>query len=382
MNRALLFVALLAFALTSCDSPAPKIIATPVLPTTDVTAQVATAAVPTAKATETNISINPGYESVKKIFDTRGISYSISHGKIFIDNSDTQEKEKILLSAESGKIIETNDGIAKEIITANDESGNRYLYVDGHGWVKDVDISNSSFDNPITIPESWIKINDKKHTALNTLTALHYQDNPTIPQDAPDPKEWISVNYYGGPVLFLDFKPLNSVQVDPDYDPEEAMKSFDYSGVYEVNLSNGGKISIIGQTRNNPSSENENQLINLFAAFDGQTVDAINEQQGDHSVLKEIFESKKKDLVFVFSPPNNFDWPGSNLSFANQPQNPHVVNLNKQGEIFALLNNTDQMAILSKLGSERVASDYSTIIQSIPNEFALRIFYSAILGWM
>lgn len=203
----------LSFLLAACGNMATLVPPTPtntLLPTV----------IPTIKSSETPASpvLSPEYASLQTLFDAENIPYKISDNKIIIDDASTSTIEKIVLNPESGKITKTNDGLAKNIITAVDTNKNRMVFVEGLGWVKDVKPSESSLQKPIKIPLSWTEDKNKiLNTALNTITALHYAENPTITPDAVDPNDWITVNYYGGPVLFLGLKPMNGSQVDPEY---------------------------------------------------------------------------------------------------------------------------------------------------------------------
>lgn len=366
------------FLLTSCSAPNETVTSQVAVSSTPTTIS------PTAIETPVPLAINPEHIALQILFEAQNVPYQIVDGKIVVDDASTSDVEKIVLNPESGKVIETNDGLTSQVITATDKDNNRVIFVEGYGWVKDVITSESSLQNRVKIPYSWTEDENKVlNTALNTIVSLHYAENPTIAPDALDPHDWITAEYYGGPVLYLSFVPMNGSQVDPEYKRSEVIKSFVWSGVFETTAPNGQDIIILAQTRKNATPEKPNQLINLFAAYDKATYEKYVEEQGViTNSVDYLISHNEHDLALVFSPPMGFDWAGSNLTFAGGYANPTVANLYQQGETFSLLRTEDQRVILGKLNKERSSAfDYSTRIPFIPPEFALKIFYAAVNGW-
>ncbi len=384
MKRIVLLFLLLS--LTACSSTVPA--TTPLAITVSPTLETSTPS-PTPKPSETPTpSIRPEYQSLQTLLDNQKATYSLQDGIIVIDDYSTSSKENIALNPESGKVIKTNDGLVKEIVTAVDTDNNRMVFIKGYGWVKDVDSSQSTLDNRIKIPFSWAK-DDRKvlNTVLNTIVGLHYAENPTISSDAALPHYWVNVGFYGGPVLYLAFEPtvINTLVVDPQTAFSKDRKPFAWTGFFETTAPNGKNIIILAQTRKNPSSENSNQLINMFAAFDEETYERYKKEQGDTSVIPWMIYHDEHDLGMVFSPPVGFEWTGGGLWFAKQYPNPTVAELNKQGEIFSLLSLKDQKTVVDKMKKlttgDYAKEDFTTRIESIPPQFALKIFYPAFTSW-
>lgn len=384
MKRIVLLFLLLS--LTACSSATT---ATEPLAVTVSPSLITSTTSPTSKSTESPTpSISAEYQDLQTLLDAQNAFYTLQNGKIVIDDYSTSFKENIVLNPESGKVIQTNDGLAKEIGTALDTDNNRMVYIKGYGWVKDVDPSQSTLDKRIKIPFSWAKDDrNVSNTVLNTIVGLHYAENPTISSDAAIPHYWINVGFYGGPVLYLAFEPtvIDTLSVDPQTAFSKNRKPFAWTGFFETTAPNGKNIIILAQTRKNPTSENPNQLINMFAAFDKETYERYKEEQGDTSVIPWMIYHDENDLGMVFSPPIGFKWAGGDLWFAKQYPNPTVAELNKQGEIFSLLSIEDQKTVVGKMKKlttgEYAKEDYTTRIESIPPGFALKFFYPAFTSW-
>ncbi len=348
---------------------------------------------PTAKNIIYTLTPPPGTETapaglnvtpdVQKFLADHKVPYTTGvDGSATIDLADTSTTEK--RAVEKISVTQTNDGLAKEILTGyNKEDGSRVVFVENYGWVKDIDIASSTPENPLKVPFEWTQDTG----VLNTLVALHYSESPTIAPDAVNPHYYININWYGSFAPYLSFDYINCNSNDPEATFTKAQKPFTWSGFFKTTASQGKEIVILVQTRKNPTEINKKQLINLFFGLDGETFQQMIEKKvkDGRSLIRLYIDDDYVQLSGVIPPPKEFPWNSTTLSFARQRENPTVLGLQKQGELFSLLEEEDIIkAKITALQNKESGSsnlDYFVRIQSIPSKMALKILLPAFEGW-
>jgi hypothetical protein len=180
--------------LTACSGGTAVSTATAVLSETAVPSAIP---IPTSTPTQVELTSTPdplkGLDpEIRELFSAQNVGFEAgADGSLKVDLADTPSKESITI--ENITHTKTNDGLSQNILTATSkEDGSRMVHIEGFGWVKDMEFNFTDPNTLTVVPENW------PNRAINTLAALHYSENPRIPENAVDPQFNINIGGFGG----------------------------------------------------------------------------------------------------------------------------------------------------------------------------------------
>ena len=379
---------LLLFFLTACAAPTSI---KPATPTTTVTATSIALPSPNptlpAPTAEPVLKVTP---EVQVVLDSQKAEYAVNaDGKAIIDLKNTEEEENFVLE-EIGH-IPTNDGLAKDILAGTDQEGNRYIFVESYGWVKDIDFSNSSINNPVEI--SWELV--KHLEILNVMFALHYAENPTISPDAVEPRYWANVFRNNAYIGLQPMAAETGTSEDQNTKFAESSKPYSDCRFIKVTSPSGQDVIIIARNQKNPTLDDKKQIINLFHWMSKSRYDDLNGIIGSNNVslLEDFLINNKQELASVLIPPSyiegikipwNFnDWKDTGLR-----QDPLIASMQVRGELISLMpvdTQKDLLQIIASFYGGAKFKDgrvYSVRLESLPTEFALKPLLANFETWI
>ena len=274
---------------------------------------------------------------IQKFLADHKVPYTVGvDGSATIDLADTSIKEKI--TVERISVTQTNDGLAKEILTGyNKEDSSRVVFVENYGWVKDINIGTP--ENLTPIPFEYVETG-----VLNTLASLHYQENPTIPAGAIDPQYWLQgggskeVGGYAGmlsPIPVDNSKEIIFTRSTKPYGAPTLWLEFSKDGQNFVT---------IVQPAKNPSPENKKQIINFNWTFDKDRFDQKGENVDD---LVDYFLNDRVSFQALFAADQSRSTPFNRFTYLIGPDGVFSTpNLQKPGELMSLFTPQEQAALI------------------------------------
>jgi len=355
-------------------TPVPKKTAVEI-PATATATRIATA---TATPTPTALNVAP---EVQAVLDAQSAPYTVNaEGKAVIDLKDTTKTEKIVL--ETIGHTPTNDGLAKDILAGLDKEGARYAYAEGYGWVKDIDFSQATIENPLEIP--WELASHQE--ALNAIFALQYAEKPTISPDAVIPNYFIQT--FGADNTYITSQAGNRAYNNPDHKPAtkftKSTQYFTEPKVLATTDPKGQEFIILSNTNLNPTEENKDQTINLFKWMGEKRYDALMNTFDSHGTPRLItfLIGNVTEASFVLVPPAEIGgikipWDPNTWQDNGKRTDPAAAAMQKRGELTSLLSEQEREvmeAVLVDLYGGPVYGDghaYEVAIDHIPEEIAL-----------
>ncbi|MEW5830228.1 MAG: hypothetical protein AB1846_15140, partial [Chloroflexota bacterium] len=308
---------------------------------------------------------------IRDLFTAQNVAYEPGgNGEMKVNLADTVSKESITI--ENITHSEINDGLAKQILTATDkETGERLVHVEGFGWVKDTEINFTDPNILTEVPESW------PNRAINTLAALHYSENPRIPENAVDPHFYYTIGGWGGNMGYLS---LFHYQADDEAKFTKETKPFVYSGF----IKRGDQVIFV-MTSKNPTPENEDQLINLLFGMDLNVYEELLQKLPSGATrIENIILKNHNQLVAGILPPTEIEGVGINFNaetfvyYKGMTPNTGIARLTEQKDIMELFDANDKANIFEAL---KVGEPVSVRVTTLPPKLSDFILLTAIGDW-
>ncbi len=237
-------------------------------------------------------------------------------------------------------MTQTNDGLAKEILIGyNKEDGSRVVFVENYGWVKDI--------NPGT-PEKRTKVPYEYFGSgvINTLAALHYQENPTIPEGAIEPQYWLKCSGSQEISGYLGFLGLMPYWADNAVRFTRSAKPYGAPTLWLEFSKDGKNFVTVVQPYKNPDKANgkPNQLINLNWTFDKDRFD--QKEKGVVDDLVDYFLNDRVSFQALIAADASRSTPFYRFTkLAGIDGIFSTPNLQKPGELLSLFTPDEQTAI-------------------------------------
>ncbi|MFZ5922465.1 MAG: hypothetical protein ACOYY3_15565 [Chloroflexota bacterium] len=370
-----------SFALTLClllaaCGPVPDAAAPAETPTPDTrpTAQVDIVGTPSAIPATENATPDPLAAlapEIRDLFTAQNVAYELGgNGEMRVNLADTVSKESITI--ENITHTETNDGLAKNILTAtNKEDGSRLVHVEGFGWIKDKEMNFTDPNTLTEVPENW------PNRAINTLAALQNSENPRIPENAVDPHFYYTIGGWGGNMGYLSYE---SYTFDEEAAFTKETKPFAYSGF----IKRGDQVIFV-MTSKNPTPENKDQLINLLFGMDLNVYEEFLQKLPSGATrIENIILKNHNQLVAGILPPTEIDGVGIGYNpeafviYKGMTPNIGIARLPEQKDIMGLFDANDKVNIFEAL---KAGDPVSVRVSVLPKELSDYTLLTAVGDW-
>jgi len=310
-------------------------------------------------------------------------------GNAQITTKDTNQTVEIV----KAEVVKTNDGIATGVKLVYDKDGNQYFFATGLdkdgkptdvGWFKKIEITSG-----MQIPAAYVE----NQAALNTLFSLNYNENPTISPNAVDPHYYVNVDVNN---IRINFQSEGSTKdqfrpVDTKF--AKATQPFTEPIVLNYVDSQGQEFFILVRTMKNPTSENKNQLINMFYWISKSRYDVLSNLPEDYMMnLKNIIKKNTFDIAPVLISPEEINgiqipWDPNNWQGMDKFKDPQVAGMQTRGDLLSFLPLQDQVDIDSMMafwyGGPAFGNGhiFTESLDHIPEQFALKRLLPDFQNW-